>query len=291
MDWFLISLFSIFFTAAKTVTNQHMKLSGMSLNIWRCLFAGLLFLPALPFMYWPDVWLFYFLTFIDGLISAYALMILLDLAAKQSARASSMYMPVMAISIFFGWYILHPETLSRFIEYPMQSWGALACILLTAIGINIIRDNDVEWKNFLLVAPIGLVFGLFSLVNRWLFDTYDIPPLEGSLTFTFLSFLIAVPLLLPYFAFRQGLGWQKAFMDHTLIKGGLITGILSGLAYFGYVWAVMTAPNPAFPGVIAMTLPAILYIYNRLRKVPEHVNLLGLILLLIGAGGLRLFSG
>ena len=263
----------------------------MGLNIWRCLFAGLLFLPALPFMYWPSDIEFYILVLVDGIINAYALSIIFDLAAKKSARVSFMYLPFEALAIFIGWYIIHPENLTHFTNQPVQSWGALACLILTILGLNSIKNNQAEWNNLKIVAPIGLTFGLFSLANRWVFDTHDIPRLEGSLTFTYLSFLVAVPLLLPVFIANKKHAWKSELLAQPLIKGGLLTGLLSGLFYIFYVWAVMSAPNPAYPGVIAMTLPVLLYIYNRIRKVPEHINLFGLVLLLLGAGGLRLFSG
>lgn len=287
MTWFLWALCSSLCAAALAESNRIFRLDPQYLNAWRSSFAVGLLALALPYMVWPqDKW-FYIVATCDGAVTAVGMIVFLHLALKKSGRVSSMILPLAAIGAYMTWWMLRPLERPELVEHPAQVMIAVVSTAVIFAAIQRVRDNDAGWDSFLYVLPVGLLFGVFDALTKWVMGPgYNLYAL--GLSYAFIEALacsaIAWIAILP----KPTGGRTHKLFEGKMIWGGFWSAFWTALMLLSAVFALSLAPNPAFPGMMMAMTPIWLFLYNTFRRVHDDISVPASLMLITGAIGLLL---
>lgn len=109
MLWVIDGLVYGFFTAIYTLFNQHYKLNGYVLGIWRGFGISLAFMPFLYFFPVPESAYYWFLLIFQGLLIGIYDSHLFFASADFGAGPTSRFMAITALVTTFLWWFLTPE--------------------------------------------------------------------------------------------------------------------------------------------------------------------------------------
>ena len=109
MLWVIDGLVYGFFTAIYTLFNQHYKLNGYVLGIWRGFGISLAFMPFLYFFPVPESAYYWFLLIFQGLLIGVYDSHLFFASADFGAGPTSRFMAITALVTTFLWWFLTPE--------------------------------------------------------------------------------------------------------------------------------------------------------------------------------------
>ncbi|MBI1272944.1 MAG: hypothetical protein GC131_02525 [Alphaproteobacteria bacterium] len=287
MSWALAALFCSFFLAAKVEANRHFRHNGLELAFTGALGGGAVLLLLLPWAYLPADGYFYAVVALSGIGGTLTVPALLDLAARQSGRVTSMYMPVAVFTAFLSYGLLRPESMEALLSDTGRMTGVLGALFFAGFAVQFIRRNDAGWRHFLVVLPAGLIYGALDALYKYVFDP-SYPMIGTGIAYAFLTYLLAIFVLAGILA-RRGKG-MRALMTKKLLVNGLIIGTLGAAALVLCTAALVLAPNPAYPGVITIMVPLWLMIYNRARGVPDNASPLAGAVMVVAALSLIWFT-
>lgn len=267
--WVLWSIIFLLTLAFMIEVNRHFKASGISINFLRSVIAVLLLLPFIPLMKWPNLlanpW-FYVVGIAEGLFSVYAMTITLNLAAKQQSRTAAMQGPLMTIIMFVVWAIISPASLVVLLQNPLQGAGVVLALVMAIGAIQIVRRNEHGWKLFLTILPIAGAFAIINLGFRLVTPAEDV--FKAALALTFLQF-VALVLGTSLFNLKRIKKWD--FTRHEYIAS-FWYGLFSIGCFAASINAIILAPNPAYPSIIIMTLPVVLWAWHKVTKQSDGAS-------------------
>ncbi len=285
MTWFIWAVLASLCAAALAESNRIFKLNAQMLNAWRSTIAMAFMALAFPYMEWPDTQNFYIVATLDGIVTAFGMIIFFYLAARKTGRVSSMILPMAAFSAYMTWWMMRPFERPDLVENPFQVALAVLSFTLVCFSFQKVRDNDASWDSFLIVLPVGLSFGVIDAMTK---DT-----LEGDynsysiiLAYTFVS-LVSCTVAAWIAAIPAPLGGRPTkFWNGKLLWGSFWCGIWTVGMMLTSVLALSAAPNPSFPGLILALTPLWLFGLNYIRKVEDTVSIPASLLILAGSAGL-----
>lgn len=288
MNWALYAILHSLCRAFFVETNRIYKLDSWQLTFMQALFGFVVMLPLVPFMVWPSDPRFYFAGVVVALITAVGYMIQLGLAAQKTGRVSGMYMPLEAVTATVVWVLVMPAALEIHLQNVMLSLGVMAALALTTIGMYRIRETDMSWQTFLVVAPVGVTYAVSGIATKIVMPETSIIPVV--LTYCFVGFTtMAVVLGAVLLAKRKA---TAAMLEKNALRGGLLTGGFSVIGSFCFVASVAMAPNPGYVSILAMLLPVWLMLFHKAMgladnaaRVPAAILLAGVVLLLFVTAG------
>lgn len=269
ISWVVMALISTACLAGMAEVNRYFKVEGFRLNFVRAAFAFLFLLPLYTQFYWPDERKFYLIILTAGLINVYAMTVFFDLAARYKTRISSMYLSVAALTAFGFWYLLHPDDFIALINNTYLGPITIVSFLGVMAALQFMRRNDYGFKTFMTILPIGVLFGVVDVFVK-LFIENKYPVLGATLTFVTLSFWVTAIVSYLYLRHIK----VPVSLDAPILKQGAILGALSCGAFLSGTLAIVNAPNPAYPGVIAMSVPVLLLIHHKIFGVKDDGSIL-----------------
>ena len=92
------------------------------------------------------------------------------MAAKHNGRVGSMWRPISIFVAFILWIGFFPETATEYMEDPTSLGLILASFALIIFSIVLIRKNDIGWRAFLIMAPIGVLYGVVAVLSKYVLD-------------------------------------------------------------------------------------------------------------------------
>jgi hypothetical protein len=292
MTWFLWAVIASFCAAAMAESNRILRLEPAMLNAWRSFFAAALLAVAFPFMIWPtwgDNAPFYIVAGIDGITAAIGMIMLLRLAMRKTGRVTSMMLPIAAIGAFITWWLIAPHERPTLVEQPIPVIASVFSLLTICLALQKVRANDTSWESFMIVMPIGIVFGIVdALTQKVMGNTFGV--YAHAIAYTFISLVFcAVTAWLAAVPKPAG-GRPYGFFHGKLLWGGFWCGFWTAGMFLASVFALATAPNPALPGIILALTPLWLFVWNRVRGQADDASPWASVVIIIGAVGLVLSS-
>lgn len=289
MNWALYALLHSLCRAFFVETNRVYKLDSWHLTFMQALFGFVVLLPFVPFMHWPTDPRFYFAGVVVALITAVGYMIQLGLAAQKTGRVSGMYMPLEAVTATVVWILVMPAALEIHAHNIMLSVGVLVALALTTFGMCRIRESDVSWQTFLVVAPVGVTYAVSGIATKIVMPETAIIPV--ALTYCFVGFTtMALVLGVVLWAKKKA---APVMLSKPALKAGLLTGAFSVVGSFCFVASVAMAPNPGYVSIMAMLLPVWLMLFHKAMgladnaaKIPAILLIAGVVVLLFVTAGL-----
>lgn len=268
MNWALYAVLHSLCRAFFVETNRVYKVDSWHLTFMQALFGFLVLIPFLPFMHWPTDPRFYFAAVIVALITAVGYMIQLGLAAQKTGRVSGMYMPLEALTATIIWVLVMPAALELHTHNILLSAGVVVAFTLSTYGMARIRQSDVSWSTFLIVAPVGVTYAISGIATKIVMpETLIIP---SVLTYSFVSFAVMTFVLGIVLLLKKKT--SKVMLESRVLRGGLLTGAFSVVGSLSFVTSVAMAPNPGYTSMMAMMLPVWLMLFHKALRIEDRAN-------------------
>lgn len=289
MTWFFWAVMASLSAAALAECNRKFRLEPQLLNAWRSGFAAIFMALTIPLASWPGLTniKFYTIAGLDGLVNAIGMMFLLGLAARKTGRVTSMMLPVAAIGAYATWWLIMPYDRPVLVDKPVQVICATFSLLIIFMSLQKIRANDNSWESFVMVLPVGLVFGVFDALTNWVLRGQE--SVYGlAIAFTFVS-AIACAIGAILAAIPEPVGGRRiSIFNRRMIWGGFWAGFWTACLYLGSTFSLSLAANPAYPGIILALTPVWLFIWNTLRRQTDDASPVPSFMIILAAIGLLL---
>jgi hypothetical protein len=284
MIWIVYALLHSLFRAMFVETGRFFPMDGWVKTFWQAGFGLVLLLPFIPMMAWPDEPMFYIAAGLVSLTMTVGTLIQLNLTLLQSGRVTGIYMPLEAAAAFLIWLAVNPSSAAEMADNPLQIVAVVLAFAIAVTALLIVRPNDVGWRAFALVAPVGISFAVAGVVTKLTLPASDIMPL--TLTFVFVNYMVMTAAMGLTLLIKKK-ATPDIFKTQTL-KGGLITGLFSTSSYATFIAGVALAPNPGYTSFMAMLLPVWMIGLHKLFRVKEQASAVAAFLLIISAAILYL---
>lgn len=278
MNWALYAVLHSLCRAFFVETNRVYRLDSWHLTFMQALFGFMVLTPLVPFMHWPMDVRFYFAAVIVSLITAVGYMIQLGLAAQKTGRVTGMYMPLEAVTATIIWVLVMPSTLELHTNNLLLSAGVVVAFAMATWGMIKIRQSDVSWSTFLIVAPVGVTYAVSGIATKIVMpETMIIPTVLSYVyvSFAVMTFVLGVVLLAKKKA-------DKAMLEIRALRGGLLTGAFSVVGALSFVSSVAMAPNPGYTSMMAMMLPVWLLLFHKAMRIEDRADKVSAIVLILG---------
>ena len=279
MNWALYALLHSLCRAFFVETNRVYKVDSWHLTFLQALCGFLLLLPCVPFMHWPADPRFYFAAVIVAMITAVGYMIQLGLAAQKTGRVSGMYMPLEALTATIVWVLVMPAALELHTHNLLLSAGVVLAFALATFGMARIRESDVSWATFLIVAPVGVTYALSGIATKIVMP--EVMIITTVLTYSFVCFF-TMTLVLGFVLLLKKKA-STAMLEKRTLRAGLLTGVFSVVGSLSFVASVAMAPNPGYTSMMAMLLPVWLMLFHKAMRVEDRAQPMAASMLVAGA--------
>lgn len=269
MLWIINGLIYGFFTAVYMLFNQHYKLNGYVLGIWRGFGICLLFLPFLFFMEVPHDLKYWELLVIQGIcIGIYDSRIFFA-SAKFGAGPTSRFMAVTVLLTTFAWWFLTPQ---KFLQLFMQG-NLLITLMLILCGFSFcywqMLKSEVSKETAAYTLPAVLALAAMSIITKYI--ATDGRSLWQGLTYylTVSTFISGIYNLIGYSLQAQ----KQPLISIKMLKIGAMLISFSSLLIIAKTMALRIAPNPGYVTALLLIAPLFIHALNRHYKISDTVSL------------------
>lgn len=269
MLWIINGLIYGFFTAVYMLFNQHYKLNGYVLGIWRGFGICLLFLPFLFFMEVPRDLKYWCLLIVQGIcIGIYDSRIFFA-SAKFGAGPTSRFMAVSVLLTTFAWWFLTPQ---KFLQLLTQG-NLLITLMLILCGFSFcywqMLQSNVSKETAAYTLPAVLALAAMSIITKYI--ATDGRSLWQGLTYylTISTFISGVYNLIGY----QRQSQKQPVISLKMLKIGTMLVSFSSLLIIAKTMALRIAPNPGYVTALLLIAPLFIHALNRHYKISDTVSL------------------
>lgn len=269
MLWVINGLVYGFFTAIYMLFNQHYKLNGYVLGIWRGFGICLLFLPLLFFTTIPTAPRYWFLLILQGIcIGIYDSRIFFA-SAKYGAGPTSRFMAVSVLLTTFGWWFLTPQ---KFLLLLSQG-NLLVTIMLVLCGFSFcywqMLKSEVSQQTAIYTLPAVLALTAMSIITKYI--ATEGQSLQQGLTYylTVSTFVSGIYNLTGYIKQHR----KYPIISPKMLKIGAFLIIFSSILIIAKTMALRTAPNPGYVTALLLVAPLFIYLLNIQQKIKDTISL------------------
>ncbi|MBP1531895.1 MAG: hypothetical protein ILA52_00140, partial [Alphaproteobacteria bacterium] len=260
MLWIINGLIYGFFTAVYILFNQHFKLNGYVLGIWRGFGISILFLPALFFFPLPRDINYWLLLITQGIcIDIYDSHIFFA-SAKFGAGPTSRFMMITVLLTTFMWWFLTPQ---KFIILFRQG-NTLITLLLILCGFCYsywqMLQSEVSQSAALYTLPAVISLSLMSIITKYISLQYSSPWQGLSYYLTVSVFISGVYNLIMY---RITAFHSISFSDivsYKMLKIGGCLVAFSTVLIIAKTMSLRLAPNPGYVTALLLIAPIFIFV-------------------------------
>lgn len=274
MLWVINGLIYGFFTAIYLLFNQHYKINGYVLGIWRGFGIFLLFLPFLFFYPIPHDWHYWLLLITQGLCIGIYDSHVFFASAKFGAGPTSRFMAVTVLLTTFGWWLLTPD---KFLQL-LQQGNLVITLLLVLSGFSFcywqMLESRVSRAAALYTLPAVLALAAMSIITKYI--AVQAHSLGQGLTY-YLTVSTFVSGLYNLVLYKRALGTKpkmwSALVTAKIRKAGFLLVTFSSLLIIAKTMALRIAPNPGYVTALLLISPVFVYALNRNYKISDTISL------------------
>ncbi len=274
MVWIINGLIYGFFTALYTLVNQHYKLNGYLLGIWRGLGISLFFFPFIFFFPVPQSAYYWFLLIIQGWMIGFYDSHLFTASATYGAGPTSRVMALTAVITTVMWWALTPD---EFIQL-FDDGTVFITLILILFGFTVsywqMQKSPVSKALLKYMIPVMLALGGMSVITK------DIA-IHGSDVWMSVTYYLVVVTFVSgvyntyFYISREKPGFRGFFANvfsKEAVKAGLYIISFSAALITAKTVAMRVAPNPGYVAALLLTSPIFVFMLNRYNKVPDNVS-------------------
>ena len=276
MLWVIDSLVYGFFTAIYTLFNQHYKLNGYVLGIWRGFGISLVFMPFLYFFPVPESAYYWFLLIFQGLLIGVYDSHLFFASADFGAGPTSRFMAITALVTTFLWWFLTPEQF----EHLLGNGTVFISLILVLFGFTVsywqMVQSPVSQKLVRYILPAVFALAGMSIATK------EIAVHSQSGVWGAITYYLAVALFVSgcynlffYLRTQKKCGFKQFVADvfnRRTVWPGIYMVAFSAALITAKTLALRVAPNPGYVTALLLVAPIFVYVLNRTRKIPDDVS-------------------
>lgn len=276
MLWVIDSLVYGFFTAIYTLFNQHYKLNGYVLGIWRGFGISLAFMPFLYFFPVPESAYYWFLLIFQGLLIGVYDSHLFFASADFGAGPTSRFMAITALVTTFLWWFLTPEQF----EHLLGNGTVFISLILVLFGFTVsywqMVQSPVSQKLVRYILPAVFALAGMSIATK------EIAVHSQSGVWGAITYYLAVALFVSgcynlffYLRTQKKCGFKQFAADvfnRRTVWPGIYMVAFSAALITAKTLALRVAPNPGYVTALLLVAPIFVYVLNRTRKIPDDVS-------------------
>ena len=276
MLWVIDSLVYGFFTAIYTLFNQHYKLNGYVLGIWRGFGISLAFMPFLYFFPVPESAYYWFLLIFQGLLIGIYDSHLFFASADFGAGPTSRFMAITALVTTFLWWFLTPEQF----EHLLGNGTVFISLILVLFGFTVsywqMVQSPVSQKLVRYILPAVFALAGMSIATK------EIAVHSQSGVWGAITYYLAVALFVSgcyYLFFFLRTQYKRGFkqfaadvFNRRTVWPGIYMVAFSAALITAKTLALRVAPNPGYVTALLLVAPIFVYVLNRTRKIPDDVS-------------------
>lgn len=275
MLWIINGLMYGFFTAVYTLFNQHYKIDGYILGIWRGFGISVLFLPFLLFFPVPTSAYYWGLLIFQGWLIGIYDSHLFFASAKYGAGPTSRFMAITVLVTTFIWWILTPQ---KFM-FLLKQGNVFITLLLVLFGFTfcywqMIRTR-VSRKMARYILPAVFALAGMSIITKYI-------ALGGSSVWQSIVYYLSVATFVSgcynlkcYVQHHKKLSFKEKLAEIFKPKmwkiGGYLVGFSAALIT-AKTMALRSAPNPGYVTALLLIAPLFIFALNRHYKIPDMVS-------------------
>ncbi|MBR1648952.1 MAG: hypothetical protein IJ689_05070 [Alphaproteobacteria bacterium] len=274
MLWIAGGLIYGFFTAIYTIFNQHYKLDGYLLGIWRGFGISLIFLPFFCYFDKPDDLLYW------GLLTAQGIMIgiydshLFFASALYGAGPVSRIMALSTVPTTFLWWMITPQSFNAMLTNEALVLTIVFLLIgFTASYWNMIKSEVTkELASYMMPAIISLA-GMSILTKEIALRGADMfSALSCYLTVsTFISGVYNSLMFIKKYHLDSN-GFIARVLAQKVRKAGVYIVSFSSVLIIAKTIALRIAPNPGYVTVLLLTAPLFVYALNKYNHIPDEIS-------------------
>ena len=268
MQWIIYGLLHSLFRAGLSEAGRIFPADRWFMAFWHAVCAVVILTGLTPFMVWPSDGRFYFAAIIVSLILTVGTLMNLSLAGQNKARVAAICMPTEALAAFIIWLLVMPTAFQAHTHDLQMTGLVLLSFLLAGSALFKIRSPDLTVETVSAVLPLGLTYAVAAVATKLAIPVTTIIP--SVMSFLFIGYLTMAAVMTIALLARKKMG--LALLGKPVLKAGLIGGIPALLAHVTFVLSVVYAPNPGFPGILAMLVPVWLLTIHRIEGVEDKAS-------------------
>ena len=269
MLWVINGLIYGFFTAVYMLFNQHYRLNGYVLGIWRGFGICLLFLPCLFFVEVPTDIKYWCLLLLQGIcIGIYDSRIFFA-SAEFGAGPTSRFMAVTVLLTTFAWWYLTPPLFWQL----FADGNLLVTLMLILCGFSFcywqMLKSEVSKAAAKFTLPAVLALSAMSIITKYI--ATDGRSLWQGLSYylTVSTFVSGIYNLLGYCLQKE----KPEIVSWKMLKIGVLLVAFSSVLIIAKTMALRIAPNPGYVTALLLIAPLFIYALNRHYKISDTISL------------------
>lgn len=268
MLWVINGLIYGFFTAVYMLFNQHFKLNGYVLGVWRGFGICLLFLPFLFLVDVPHEPKYWGLLILQGVcIGVYDSRIFFA-SSKYGAGPTSRFMAVTVLLTTFAWWFLTPD---KFLQL-LSNGNIIITLMLVLCGFSFcywqMLKSDVSKQAAAYTMPAVIALSAMSIITKYI--SIDGRSLWQGLTYylTVSTFVSGMFNLGGYYLNKE----RAPLFSWRMLKVGAMLVSFSCVLIVAKTMALRIAPNPGYVMALLLIAPLFIYALNRRYKISDNIS-------------------
>ena len=275
MLWIINGLIYGFFTAIYTMINQHYKLNGYILGIWRGFGIALIFLPFLFFFPLQTNAYNWFLLIFQGILIGIYDSHLFFASADFGAGPTSRTMVIAVLITTVLWWILTPQLFFNL----LNNGNVFITIILILFGFSFsywyMIKSEVSKALAFYMTPAVLALAGMSIAtkeiammgqNVWANITYYlvVATFVSGCYNSFFYIKHNRPTLIQFF---------NAVFNRRISLVGFYVISFSAILIAAKTMAMRLSPNPGYVVALVLTAPIFVFLLNKQLKIPDNISL------------------
>lgn len=275
MLWIIDGLVYGFFTAIYTLFNQHYKLNGYLLGIWRGFGIAFAFLPFLYFFPVPTSAYYWFLLVFQGLLIGIYDSHLFFSSAQFGAGPTSRFMAVTALVTTFLWWMLTPHLF----DHLVHNGTVFISLILVLFGFTVsywqMVQSPVSQKVVNYMLPAVFALAGMSIATKEI-AVHSTSGVWGAVAYYLVVATFVSGCYNLFFYLRtQKPSFSRFFSDvfnRETITPGIYLIAFSAALITAKTLALRVAPNPGYVTALLLVAPIFVFALNRSSKIPDNVS-------------------
>ena len=274
MLWVVNGLIYGFFTAIYMLFNQHYKINGYILGIWRGFGICLLFLPCLLFYQLPTNPYYWLMLIIQGICIGIYDSHIFFASAKFGAGPTSRFMSVVVLLTTFAWWLITPQQFTQL----LAQGNLLITLLLILCGFSFcywqMLNSYISRAAAIYTLPAVLALSAMSIITKYIAVNANSLGQGLSYYLTISTFISGVYNLLLYkkqinnFAQTD----KQPLFCKQLLRPIILLVSFSSVLIVAKTMALRIAPNPGYVTALLLIAPLFIYALNRNYKIADDIS-------------------
>lgn len=275
MIWVIDGLVYGFFTAIYTLFNQHFKLNGYLLGIWRGFGISFAFMPFLYFFPVPTSAYYWFLLVFQGVLIGIYDSHLFFSSARFGAGPTSRFMAITALVTTFLWWMITPHEF----EQLLKNGTVFMSLILVLFGFTVsywqMVQSPVSQKVVKYMLPAVFALAGMSIATKAI-AVHSQSGVWGAVIYYLVVATFVSGCYNLFFYLKTQKPAAKAFFgavfDKKTVKPGIYMVAFSAALITAKTLALRVAPNPGYVTALLLVAPIFVFALNRYSKVPDDVS-------------------